>query len=231
MRLLFKALKSIRLALSLIAYLVVSGIIASIDKDSSAFYSSPYFLAPAFLFFANLATCSADRFVRERKRKGLRRHGPDILHLGLILLLLGSVFGQWAKQSHPSWQGFARLAKGQAVELPDGRVLRLMDLRSEKYSDGRPKDWVSIVELSKSGKILIPSFQIRVNHPLRLGPESIFQVSYFLEGSAIDGIMQAEQTGLQAVYDPFYPVIIVAFAVIALGACITFARKIGENTE
>src|SRR5208337_3560392 len=107
------ALKSVRLALALITYFVMTGILASLvpqGRDVSFYYSSlpvplaalivetgfrdfygsVLFLVPAFLFFANLSVCSAYRFARELKKGRAGRHGPDILHLGLVLLLLGA---------------------------------------------------------------------------------------------------------------------------------------------
>ncbi len=313
MRVVLKALKSMRLALVLIAYFAVTGILSSLlpqGRESSFYYSilpaplarivlfsgfdyfygSLPFLLPALLFFANLAACSADRFLRELKKGKARRHGPDILHLGLILLLLGAVLGQVAIQTHPSWQGFARLGKGDAVRLPDGRVLAVKSLQSLKYPDGRNRDWISTVEVSEAGETLIPSYEIRVNHPLRMGPLSIFQVAFGSErvlelmgpagstrnlaigeyidagdgrlvltsidpegGTAIaseesaggsktislgrgseigsftvQGVGEAELSELRATYNPFFPVILVAFAVIGLGVFITFARKLGE---
>jgi cytochrome c biogenesis protein ResB len=316
-RKLLEALKSVKLALALIAYLILTGILASLVPQGreasfyystlpafaaglvlgsgfSRFYGSVLFLLPALIFFANLSACSADRFVRERgKSIDRRRHGPDILHLGLILLLVGAVLGQVAKQSRPSWEGFARLAAGEAVELPNGRLLTLLRLSSERYPDGRPKDWISEVEISQAGKVLIAEYKIRVNHPLRMGALSIYQASFGSErvlelmdpsgarrslaageyvedgegsimlmsvdldsGTAIvreesaegsrtisirkgsrvgafvvEGAGEAQLSGLQAFYDPAYPLVILAFAVIALGAFITFARRIGELEE
>ena len=313
MRNIFTALRSVRLALVLITYIVMTGILASLvpqGRDASYyfsslsaplaalivetgfrdFYGSVLFLVPAFLFFANLSVCSAFRFARELKKGRAGRHGPDILHLGLVLLLLGAVLGHAAKQSHPAWQGFARLGKGEAVELPNGRLLLLKSLRNEKYPDGRDKDWVSTVEVSEAGRIVIPSYEIRVNHPLRMWPLSILQASYGAEGVlelagpsnstlslsvgeyidagegrlmlvsvdpdsglatareegekgtrtvslakgskvgafTVQGAGEEELSGLQAVYDPFYPLVIVAFAVIGLGSFMTFARRLGE---
>jgi cytochrome c biogenesis protein ResB len=197
-----KSLRSLKLTFALLCFLLVSGILASllpqgneasyyystlppflaglaVKTGFSDFYRSFLFLIPALLFFANLSACAADRLVREfKKERAKRRHGPDILHLGLILLILSAVFSQAAKLSRPDSQGFVRLGKGEAVELPDGRLLAVLDLRADRYADGRPKDWVSRVEVRKDGKILVPSYEIRVNHPLRLGSLSIFQSSY-----------------------------------------------------
>jgi hypothetical protein len=290
---LFRSIKSVKLALILIAYLAVTGILASLVPRGAIFYGSLFFLLPALLFFVNLSACSIDRFARELRKGKARSHGPDILHLGLILLLAGAVFGQSAKHSHPSWQGFARLAVGDAVVLPNGKLLALAALDSERYADGRPKDWISTVEVRQPGKLLVPSYKIRVNHPLRMGTLSIYQASYGMErvlvlvdpsgakrslaeGESIDavdgkltlmsvdlesgvaivreqnssetrtigikagskigaftvvGAKEVALSGLQAAYDPAYPIVIVALVLIVLGAFITFARKLGAVTE
>jgi hypothetical protein len=198
----FKLLRSLKLAAVLISYLVATGIIASLLPQGreaayyysilppfvaglvmktgfSNFYGSLLFLIPALLFFANLSACAVDRLVREmRKDRAKRRHGPDILHVGLMLLILSSVFAQAAKLGRPDSQGFVRLSKGEAVELPGGALLSILDLRAERYADGRPKDWVTSVEVRKGGNTLIRAFDIRVNHPLRLGSLSIYQSTY-----------------------------------------------------
>jgi cytochrome c biogenesis protein ResB len=218
----FKALRSMKLAVALIAYLIVTGILASLLSQGreasyyystlppllaglvvktgfSNFYGSLLFLIPALLFFANLSACAADRLVREfKKDRAVRRHGPDILHLGLILLILSAVFAQAAKLSRPDSQGFVRLGKGEAVELPDGRLLSVLALRADRYDDGRPKDWVSTVEVRKGGKILVPSYDIRVNHPLRLGSLSIFQSSYGSERVIVLNSPSGERRSLSA---------------------------------
>jgi cytochrome c biogenesis protein len=290
---LFKSLKSVTLALIFIAYLAITGIVASLVPQGSNFYGSFFFLVPAFLFFANLSACSIDRLARELKKGKAGRHGPDILHLGLILLVVGAVFGQAAKHSHPSWQGFVRLAVGDAVELPDGKMLALVALANERYADGRPKDWISTVEVRRVGRILIPSYKIRVNHPLRMGTLSIYQASYgeervleligpagtrrslaagehidtvdgrlmlmsvdveggiatareenssgartisLVPGSkvgafTVEGAKEVELSGLEASYDPAYPIVIIALVIIVLGIFITFARKLGDSQE
>jgi cytochrome c biogenesis protein ResB len=204
-RSLFGALRSLKLAVALIAYLAATGVLSTflpqgreaayyyatlprfaadavVKTGFSNFYGSLLFLVPAFAFFANLSACAADRLVRETKKaKAFRRRGPDILHLGLILLILSILFGQVAKLGHPEAQGYVRLGVGEAVGLSGGRLLVLRKLRAERYADGRPKDWVSEVELRQGDKVLLPSYEIRVNHPLRLGGLSVYQSSYGTE--------------------------------------------------
>jgi cytochrome c biogenesis protein ResB len=203
MRAPFKALRSIKLAIFLLAYFAITGMLATLvpqgrepeyyratmpdfiarivaDSGFSHFYGSLLFLVPAFAFFANLSACAAYRFARELKKdRKKRRHGPDIVHLGLILLVASVVAGQAIKRGGHEVQGFVRLGAGEAVQLSEGRILLLKSLRQERYADGRPKDWVSEVELWKTdGSLLLPEREIRVNHPLRLGGLSIYQGSY-----------------------------------------------------
>jgi hypothetical protein len=198
----FKALRSIKLALALIAYFAMTGIAASfipqgreaayyretmppsaaefvLKTGLTNFYGSLPFLIPAFLFFANLSSCAAYRFSREMKKdRKARRHGPDILHFGLILLVASVVAGQAAKQTSSEVRGYVRLGVGEAVQLSGGKILLVKSLREERYPDGRPRDWVSAVEIWKNGKLFVPEREIRVNHPLRIGGLSIRQASY-----------------------------------------------------
>lgn len=205
MRAFLKALRSLKLALVLLAYFAVTGTLASILPQGrealyyretlptlvasiaigtgfTDFYRSLLFLVPAFLIFANLSACAAYRLTRElAKPSRQRRHGPDLLHLGLILLIASAVLSQAAKAGHPEDRGSVRLAKGEAVQLPGGRILEMADLWVERYPDGRPKAWVSQVRVWKGNSLETAAFDIRVNHPLRLGGLSIFQSSFGTE--------------------------------------------------
>jgi cytochrome c biogenesis protein ResB len=219
----FRFLRSIKLAIGLIAYLSLACVLASLlpqaREDSfyyaalpgalaalvvktgfSNYFRSLLFLIPAFLLFANLSACSAGRLAAQLKKgRRERRHGPDILHLGLVLLFLGAVLGQAAKAGRPDWDGFVRLGVGESVQLPGDRLLTLSGLEAQRYDDGRPRDWISTVSLSKDGKGLGPERAIRVNHPLRLGALSIYQASYgvdrVLELAAPSGETRSLATG------------------------------------
>lgn len=205
MRSLFKALRSLRLAIILIGYMVVSSALASLvpqGREASYYYStlsaftaalvvksgfshffgSALFLLPALLFFVNLSACSAWRLAREfGKERKARRHGPDLLHLGLVLLLLSVAGGRLATMSEARDEGFVRLRVGDSVQLSGGRILRLSAFEMERYPDGRPKEWISTAEISVDGSPIRKPFRIRVNHPLRLGALSIYQASYGTE--------------------------------------------------
>ena len=99
------------------------------------------FLALASLFTVNLTICSFHRFANEmRKPRANRRHGPDLLHIGLLIFIFGGILS-----SRTRTEAFIYLGKGQTARLPDGAHLTLVDLREEHYPDGRPKSWESSV--------------------------------------------------------------------------------------
>jgi cytochrome c biogenesis protein ResB len=193
---LLKWLKSMKLAAGLLAYLAISGGLATLipqgleaayyegtyprllalvilQSGFSHFFTSLLFLIPSFLFFANLSTCAVDRVLRELRKQGGRRHGPDILHLGLMILVLGAVLSFSARQ-----EGSVVLAVGDSVELPDGRSMKLTQFDYRQYKDGRPQDWISTVDVTREGKTEIEAFPIRVNHPLKLGSMSVYQATH-----------------------------------------------------
>ncbi len=325
MKKIIDTLTSLKLAVGLIAYLALTGILATLIPQGLApeayraqysrliaelivqtgfgsFFSSIAFIVPALLFFANLSACTVKRFLRELKKKGPKRFGPDILHLGLMLLMIGAI---WSYSGHQ--EGSVTLAPGEGVNLPDGSVMQLKDFRFERYEDGRPRDWVSVVDLSKDGELVRENFELRVNTPLRYAGLTLYQASYSelsalvlkdtagrefrmaqgeelsLEGMklffmapegtdpeqamqlmpppagmaagarailrvgdeagervvrvgqgdtlgpiSVLGFRTELATGIQAVLDPGYPLVFLAFILISLGTAFTFIQKLKE---
>ncbi len=189
-------LASMRLAVGLLAYLTVGCVLATlvpqglepaayeammprllarlvVETGLDHFFGSLAFLLPSMLFLANLSVCSARRLAAQLRKRSGRRHGPDVLHLGLVLLVVGAV---WSFSGHRS--GSVSLLPGERVNLPDGAALRLDEFRFERYDDGRPRDYVSVVSLEKDGAIIEEGYELRVNHPLRYGDLTFYQVSY-----------------------------------------------------
>lgn len=192
-----------RLAIGLIAYLALTGILATlvpqglppeayyesyprliapliVDTGFSHFFSSILFIIPAFVFFINLSACTIKRFVRELKKKGPKRFGPDILHIGLMALVIGGAWSYSGKQ-----EGSVTLRPGESVNLPDGSVVVLKDFRFERYDDGRPRDWVSVLDVMKDEKLVKEGFELRVNTPLRYEGLTLYQASYSQTGSLV----------------------------------------------
>ena len=137
-------------------------------------FSSPLFLASTALFALNLTLCSFQRFTVQLSLPGkLRRHGPDILHIGLIILILG---GTWSSRLHEE-TSFS-LTIGAETSLPGGEMLRLEDFTFERYPDGRPKVWNSRISIDADGETVVTDYPLRVNHPLRYKGYTVYQSGY-----------------------------------------------------
>jgi hypothetical protein len=144
-----------------------------VQTGFKGFFGSVIFIIPVLVFFANLSACTVKRFIRELKKRGTHHHGPDILHIGLILLVLG---GLWSYSGHQ--EGSVTLAPGDSVNLPDGSVMSLVDFTFERYPDGRPSDWTSIIDVKKDGKTVVDKAEVRVNKPLRYAGLTFYQASF-----------------------------------------------------
>jgi hypothetical protein len=191
---LFKFLKSVRLAVVLLLLITALSILATLIPQGrppeyyfhryppllarsimalglSGFFRSWLFLLPCVLFFLNLSVCTVDRIVRRRGVK--RRYGPDLIHVGLLVLIIGALFSTWGR-----WERTYYLGIGESVDLPRGFRLRLLDYVDRRYPDGRPKDWVSTVEATRRDRVMAASFPIEVNRPLRLPGMKIYQTGF-----------------------------------------------------
>jgi len=210
--LLLRFFRSIRLALILIAYLVVTSIVASLIPQGrdSAFYAHEFspvlarlitvlsldnffrsllFLVPAALFFVNLTVCTVYRLATRIKRKARLRLGPDIIHIGLIILMLAGIVTLFGRR-----EGSVYLAPGDSVKIPGGYELVLNSFTYEVYRDGRPKEWVSDVEFGKSVS-KARKYRIKVNKPLKAGTLNIFQYSYRDLSSVVLKALSGEKNG------------------------------------
>ncbi len=201
MNALYKFFTSVKLAVGLLVYLTAVSILATLipqGKDAAfyyhnfsffwariiealhfdSFFRSFFFLFPSGFFFVNLAVCSVDRFVRRQKHTAKRRYGPDLIHLGLLLLIVGGIVTSLGRQ-----EGFVFLGEGDQVGLPGGYVLQLNRFEYQQYEDGRPKDWISHVAVTKDGETIVESFPIEVNRPLKVAGVKVFQTSYDYKAS------------------------------------------------
>ncbi len=170
----------------------VSGLIAA--TGMGRFFSSILFLSPAFLFTINLGVCAVDRFVKRVQARAQKRYGPDLIHLGLLLLIAGGIVTSVARQEKLVW-----LAEGEQAALSGSYAVRLVRFEFQKYEDGSPKDWISTVSLERDEKIEVSSFPIEVNRPLRVAGMRIYQSSWTVEGAAhlrdAAGVLSVAMTG------------------------------------
>jgi len=59
--------------------------------------------------------------------------------------------------------------------------MSLVSFESQKYEDGRPKAWISKVDVTINDKPRLKGFAIEVNHPLKLGILKVYQSSFGTE--------------------------------------------------
>jgi cytochrome c biogenesis protein ResB len=180
-------------ALSIISTLVPQGREEAFYKESYApavsqlilasrmdrFFSSVLFLLPVALFTINLGVCAVDRLVKRRRARAPRRYGPDLIHLGLLLLIAGGILTTALRREKLVWLGV-----GDTADLNGGYSISLQSFQYQKYENGSPKDWISTVSVQRDGRVQNPSFRIEVNRPLRLGRLRLYQSSFTTEGVA-----------------------------------------------
>lgn len=230
----FRFLRSIRLSVGLILLLVILIVIGGIipQRRSDEFYrlsfpgvsriiiggglarifTSPLFFAAAGLFFINLMSCSAYRFLKQLRRPSGRKHSPDVIHAGIIILFIGGILTLAGRR-----EAMAFLAPGEGFGVPGGYRIEVIDLAFEKYPDGRPKDWISTVAVYLNGDLHTPRYGIEVNKPLKLGSYRIYQAAFSRERGL---------TGLKVVYDPGFIVIIIGGILAGGGLFATYIIRI-----
>jgi hypothetical protein len=141
-------------------------------------FSSALFLVPVSLFTVSLALCTVDRFVRRTRTKAPRRHGPDLVHIGLLVLIAGGFVTGLGRQE-ATWP----LAEGEEAGIGSGYTIRLLSFQFLRYDNGSPREWISTVDVSREGRRVAASFPIEVNHPLRLPELTVYQSSWDVDGT------------------------------------------------
>jgi cytochrome c biogenesis protein ResB len=165
---LFKFFRSVKLAIVLILIITFTSIISTfipqnkeilfymetyrkftswfiLTSGFNSFFKSYIFIVPSVLFFLNLSVCTFDRLKGRIKRKAKNRFGPDILHVGLLILIIGGMITFMGRT-----EAFVRMEEGEVISLTGGYTLTLKDFDFLKYENGRPKDWISTVDPTQS---------------------------------------------------------------------------------
>ena len=141
-------------------------------------FSSALFLVPVCLFTLNLGFCSVDRFVRRVRTGAPRRYGPDLVHIGLLVLIAGGLVTALGREEQTQF-----LAEGAESGIGSGYTIRLLSFQFLRYDNGSPREWISTVDVTRDGRREIASFPIEVNHPLRLRGLTVYQSSWDVEGT------------------------------------------------
>jgi ResB-like family len=197
----FKFFRSVKLAIVLILFITLTSIISTFipQNNDLSFYKETYsslsswliltagfnnffrsviFIIPSVLFFINLSVCTFDRLWSRIKKGAKKRFGPDILHIGLLILIIGGLITFMGRS-----EAQIRMEEGDKITLTGGYTLTLKDFNFLKYENGRPKDWISTVILEKDGQLIKDSYDIEVNRPLKAGNKKIYQLSYTVQNA------------------------------------------------
>lgn len=193
---LIKILTSVRIAIVLLIIITVLCVIATLipqGRDEAfylaqyggaltdilrftgldRFFQSLFFIVPLALFFINLAACSVHRFITRLGNKARKRFGPDLIHLGLMVLIVAGIVTATGRE-----KAFVYMKPGDAWHLPDGYVLELKDFEFSRYADGRPQDWISYVRVTNTGTPGSEDAAIEVNVPLAIGGVLVYQTDW-----------------------------------------------------
>lgn len=112
--------------------------------------------------------------------------GFPLIHIGIIVILLGSVIG-----AYWGFKGHVMIAEGDSTDkfslIPSNETrktpftITVDSFKLVKYPTGEPKEFRSDVRLSQDGKDVV-SGSILVNHPLTYEGISLFQSDYRVIG-------------------------------------------------
>jgi cytochrome c biogenesis protein len=149
-------------------------------------FRSFLFLLPTVLFFISLVLCTIHRLVTRLRTGARRRFGPDLIHIGLLVLMIGALVTFFGRT-----EDVIQLREGDSAEIPGGYVLSLEKFNFDLYEDGSPKDWISVVNVTRDGEVVTESTIVEVNSPLKLGGLKLYQASYGFE----EGIVLADLEG------------------------------------
>ncbi|WP_320676162.1 cytochrome c biogenesis protein ResB [Prochlorococcus sp. MIT 1300] len=114
-------------------------------------------------------------------RKGvIGRIGPPLVHIGLVLLMIGAVWGAFGGQRVERF-----LAPGRSLELMNKEgvsqlTLSLTDFNIERDPKGRPEQFRSKIELLETTKAKKSIKEVSVNHPLRFKGITVYQADWSL---------------------------------------------------
>jgi cytochrome c biogenesis protein len=112
--------------------------------------------------------------------------GPLVVHIGLIILLIGSAYGSFTSQSKEQY-----LLPGESLDLINESTnsksnIRLVDFYIERESDGIPKQFISKLDFSSEDLKLNEIKTARVNHPIRFKGLTIYQADWAISNVVLE---------------------------------------------
>tara|TARA_B100000945_G_scaffold80848_1_gene62401 strand:+ start:2768 stop:4054 length:1287 start_codon:yes stop_codon:yes gene_type:complete len=123
-------------------------------------------------------------------RKGIiGKLGPIIVHIGLIILLIGSAYGNFTNQTKEQY-----LKSNEEIDLINDSsnqkyTIKLKDFVIEREFDGKPKQFISTLYFKSNETNAIELKETKVNHPIRFKGLTIYQADWSISNIVlrIDG--------------------------------------------
>ncbi|MBO8205189.1 cytochrome c biogenesis protein ResB [Prochlorococcus marinus] len=120
-------------------------------------------------------------------RRGLiGKVGPLVVHIGLIVLLIGSAYGSFTSESKEQY-----LLPGESLNLINESTnskanVKLVDFSIERESDGIPKQFVSKLDFSSEDLKSNEIKTAKVNHPIRFKGLTIYQADWAISNIVLE---------------------------------------------
>jgi len=120
-------------------------------------------------------------------RRGLiGKVGPLVVHIGLIVLLIGSAYGSFASQSKEQY-----LLPGESLDLINESTnskanVKLVNFSIERESDGIPRQFISKLNFYSEDLKLNELKTVKVNHPIRFEGLTIYQADWAISNVVLD---------------------------------------------
>jgi len=120
-------------------------------------------------------------------RKGLAgKLGPIIVHIGLIILLIGSAYGNFSSESKEQY-----LRLGESLDLinesADSKVtIKLNKFLIERETDGKPKQFISNLNFFSNEQPLNEIRTTQVNRPIRYKGLTIYQADWSISNIIVE---------------------------------------------
>ena len=120
-------------------------------------------------------------------RKGLiGKVGPIIVHIGLIILLVGSAYGNFSNQTKEEF-----LKIGESLDLINESnfskiKIKLQNFLIERESDGKPKQFISNLDFYSEEEKINETKTTKVNHPVRLKGLTIYQADWSISNVVLE---------------------------------------------
>ncbi len=138
---------------------------------------NPILKADSLLRKKGWSICKFDN--RLSARKGLLgKLGPIIVHIGLIILLIGSAYGNFSSQSKEQY-----LRLGESLDLINESTnskitIKLNNFLIERETDGKPKQFISNLDFFSDEQKLNDIKTTKVNNPIRYKGLTIYQADW-----------------------------------------------------